>query len=95
MSAARWGHTCGVTANGTAYCWGFGSAGVLGDGTEDNHFTPVAVSGGLQFASVSVGKFHTCGVTTDGTAYCWGVGNSENFDGSTPNSNTPVPIAGP
>jgi alpha-tubulin suppressor-like RCC1 family protein len=34
--------------------------------------TPVAVAGGLTFASVSAGVYSSCGVTTTGAAYCWG-----------------------
>lgn len=36
-------HTCGVTALGAMYCWGFGSGGALGDGTFSNRTTPVRV----------------------------------------------------
>jgi alpha-tubulin suppressor-like RCC1 family protein len=37
------GHTCGVTTSNTAYCWGAGNSGRLGDGLEKNQSTPVAV----------------------------------------------------
>jgi alpha-tubulin suppressor-like RCC1 family protein len=65
-------HTCGVTTDGVAYCWG--SGGTIGDGTIDQlpKSSPVRVAGGLSFASVSAGTYHTCGVTTAGAAYCWG-----------------------
>jgi hypothetical protein len=45
---------------------------VLGDGTETNSTTPVAVTGGLAFTRLSLGEYHTCGVTAAGAAYCWG-----------------------
>ena len=64
-------HTCGVTTDGTTYCWGRNEDGQLGN-PEAGHTTPAAVSGGLTFVSVSAGAFHTCGVTTDGMTYCWG-----------------------
>lgn len=38
-------HTCGVTTENVAYCWGSGSAGVLGDGSQTDRTTPVRVSG--------------------------------------------------
>ncbi len=63
---------CGLTASGEAYCWGFNRWGQLGDGTTTDKSTPVAVAGGLQFASLWAGGRRTCGVTTSGTAYCWG-----------------------
>ncbi len=64
-------HTCGVTTDGTTYCWGRNEDGQLGNPAA-GHTTPAAVSRGLTFVSVSAGGFHTCGVTTDGTTYCWG-----------------------
>ncbi|HEX6434729.1 MAG TPA: hypothetical protein VFZ87_10825 [Gemmatimonadales bacterium] len=39
------GHTCGVTLNDRAYCWGGNQFGNLGDGTTTKQFTPVAVAG--------------------------------------------------
>ena len=55
--------------------------------------TPVPVSGGLAFASLSASGFHTCGLTTGGAVYCWG----SNYYGelgsrSTTNQNVPVKV---
>jgi alpha-tubulin suppressor-like RCC1 family protein len=65
-------HTCGVTKDDVAYCWGFNYYGQLGDGTITDRYTPVAVTGGLRFRHVSAGSDYTCGITTDNLAYCWG-----------------------
>ena len=42
VSAGR-DHTCGLTVEGRAYCWGAGSSGQLGTGTEADHLAPVEV----------------------------------------------------
>ena len=66
-------HTCGLTGNGAAYCWGSNSNGQLGNGTIGGTNSVAApVGGGLTFVSLSAGGFHTCGVTPDGAIYCWG-----------------------
>lgn len=102
--AAGGEHACGVTSSGAAYCWGANNAGQLGDGSHDTltltsgfkPHTPVAVAGGLNFASLAAGWDHTCGVTSSGAAYCWGenlaggLGAGLGFDFSP----TPVAVAG-
>jgi alpha-tubulin suppressor-like RCC1 family protein len=89
-------HTCGLTADARAYCWGYGVYGQVGNGTGDIlTLRPSPVAGGLHFAQLSAGTTHTCGVTTDDRAYCWG----ENYDGrlgdgTTTYRLTPVAVAG-
>jgi alpha-tubulin suppressor-like RCC1 family protein len=88
-------HTCGVTADNFAYCWGRNEEGQLGDGSTTIRRTPVAVAGGLRFRRVSAGFSSTCGVTTANRAYCWGANfRGELGDGSTTGRLTPVPVAG-
>ena len=75
-------HTCGVTVEDAAYCWGINTDGELGARTHSGpelcadsvacSTKPVAVAGRLAFAVVSGGLSHTCGVTQGGAAWCWG-----------------------
>jgi alpha-tubulin suppressor-like RCC1 family protein len=38
-------HSCGLTPDDLAYCWGYNSEGQLGDGTTTTKVTPIAVLG--------------------------------------------------
>jgi len=94
-------HTCGVggvpgsIAYNVAYCWGDNSSGQLGNGTTINSATPVPVSGGLSFSTVSAGGNQTCGLTTDGVTYCWGDNSSGQLgNGTTTSSSVPSRVAG-
>jgi alpha-tubulin suppressor-like RCC1 family protein len=62
--------TCGISlADGAGYCWG---SAALGNASTTQSITPIAISGGHTFQSISAGKEHTCGIDTTGTAFCWG-----------------------
>ena len=88
-------HTCGVTTDNRAYCWGYNGKGQLGDGTTTDRHTPVAVAGGLRFHAISTGQGTTCGVTTDYRAYCWGDNVLGQLgDGTTTPRLRPVAVAG-
>ena len=94
-------HTCGVTTDNRAYCWGGNNYGQLGNGTTTyttSQTTPVAVEGGLRFRHVSAGYDHTCGLTTGDRVYCWGLNMwGQVGDGTKGGDNwrtSPVPVAG-
>jgi alpha-tubulin suppressor-like RCC1 family protein len=88
-------HTCGVTTDRKAYCWGVNGSGQLGDGTNVDRDTPVLVLGGLAFKQVSAGNSHTCGVTTGNQAYCWGENTINQLgNGGGSDRSRPVPVAG-
>lgn len=65
-------HTCGVTTDNRAWCWGRNDYGQLGDGTSQSMLVPVAVAGGRRFRVVSAGHFHSCGITPANVLFCWG-----------------------
>ena len=65
-------HACALDPSGSAYCWGNGNWGQLGNGATGNFSRPQAVSGGLTFRKIAAGNLHTCGITTDNHIFCWG-----------------------
>jgi len=88
-------HACALDSSGSAYCWGTGTDGQLGQGSFTSSTTPVAVAGGHRFSKLAAGNTTTCGITMHNVAYCWGnnllkqVGNN-----SSTNTNSPTLVSG-
>src|SRR6478672_5426810 len=79
--------TCGLNADGRAYCWGANQYAQLGttprrpdscrDAASDGNripcaLHPVAVATDLTFLAIDAGARHVCGIDTDSLAWCWG-----------------------
>jgi alpha-tubulin suppressor-like RCC1 family protein len=88
--------SCGATTDSTGYCWGWGEAGQLGDGTRAvSAMAPATVAGGLKLVAVSAGVQHACGLAADSTAYCWGENGSGQLGiGAQTDTTRPVPVSG-
>jgi alpha-tubulin suppressor-like RCC1 family protein len=88
---------CGLNGSGQAYCWGWNGGGQLGDPTAGaSSGSPLAVSGGITFASISAGGDHACGVSTSSVTYCWGANtNSSLGDGTATRRNVPTAVLPP
>ena len=65
-------HTCALTRDGTAWCWGDGRKGSLGDGSILVHRWPQRVDTPARFIEIGAGGDFTCGRTREGAIYCWG-----------------------
>jgi len=85
-------HTCAITAEGAAVCWGRNNYGQLGIGSTDTKQTPTQVSGltsGVR--AITAGDYHSCAITSTGAVRCWGLGTSgELGNGASNSSNIPV-----
>lgn len=64
-------HSCGLTSDGTAYCWGDGFKGQLGNGATSSVSVATAISG-MTWKKLAAGGYSTCGIASDGSLYCWG-----------------------
>lgn len=60
---------CGLRADSTAICWGYGP---LGDGSTFNSDTPVVVAGNHRFVELAVAIQFACGRTSAREVWCWG-----------------------
>ena len=71
-------HTCGVSIDGRAYCWGENGDGQLGTGIVGHDFQPTSipspVASPLRFTAIAAGYEHTCAVSSQGGMFCWGTG---------------------
>ena len=89
-------HSLGVRTNGTAWAWGYGDSGRLGDGTTVDKSSPVSIAGGFaDWCQVSAGQYHSLGVRTNGTAWGWGCGFGGRIgDNRSTNRSSPVSVVG-
>jgi alpha-tubulin suppressor-like RCC1 family protein len=89
-------HSCAVTTDDRLYCWGFNSAGQVGDSSSTTRLLkPSRVAGTQHWKQVDGGRLHTCAVTTTNQAFCWGNGRVGQLgNGHTYLSFWPRPVAG-
>lgn len=71
--------TCGLTADGSAWCWGLHGLRQPTDapGTDCTRDVwcsprPFRIHETLRFAAIDVDDDHTCAIATDGATWCWG-----------------------
>ena len=98
ISATAGSHTCAVSDDGTARCWGWNDLAQLGVAIAASQ---TCMSGGATFqcasspavvdmisgvAQISTGRGHSCATTTDGRVLCWG----RNDDGQAGTDSSPV-----
>lgn len=90
-------HTCGLTDQNAAFCWGSNTQGQLGNSMADRtaESTPVAAAGSLRFVALHAGGTHTCGLTDRRIVHCWGDDNAGQLGGGmqSPNGSSAVPLS--
>lgn len=77
ISAGAW-HSCGVTTDNRAWCWGNNFYGQIGNGFGGAApiTRPSAVVTALRFEEVRAGNNYTCGLSTGKRVYCWGLNDN-------------------
>jgi alpha-tubulin suppressor-like RCC1 family protein len=64
-------HTCAVTTQHVAYCWGSNGSGQLGYPTPGDQPVPIEIPR-TRIVDIAAGGEHTCAVLEDGSVICWG-----------------------
>ena len=76
--------TAAVKTDGTAWTWGFGSNGSLGNGFMTTQSSPGTLAGGGNtWCQIDVGSNHAAAVKTDGSAWTWGTNECGQLGNST------------
>lgn len=61
--------TCGLTAEGRVWCWGYESPP---GGGPPVFVAPDLVAASAAIVAIDVGSLHACGIDAAGSPYCWG-----------------------
>ena len=96
-------HSCGLTADGRAYCMGDNEYGQLGTtapmrrckgGQSPCSDSPLEVDGAITFVQLGLDLRHSCGITQEGAVLCWGFGEGGQL-GDGLRRSSPVPVRVP
>ena len=88
---------CALKNDGTVWCWGQDTYGLLGNGNPiANSNVPVQVSGLTSITKIQATNENFCALKSDGTVWCWGRGNTgKNGDGATSDNSIPAQVTLP
>ena len=88
-------HGLAIRSDGTAWAWGNGWEGELGDGTYRGAFTPVQVLSLLDVRVVDGGYMHSMALDGTGAVWAWGDNQFGQLgNGTNDRSNVPVQVLG-
>ena len=86
LSDAKGQHICTKLADQTVKCWGYNDHGQVGDNTQIDKSSPVAISDLTGVTGISSANHTSCAIKSDATVLCWGwgyyyqLGNGGNAD---------------
>ncbi len=69
-------HSCALSPDKSAFCWGLNDFGQLGTGDNVSSSTPLPVFSDMDnWKEISAGSDHTCATKTNEEGWCWGHNN--------------------
>lgn len=84
-----------MKADGSAWSWGLGTSGQLGDNTATSKSSPVSVVGTHSFIAIKAGTTSAMGLKNDGSIWSWGSNtNGRLGDNTTTAQSSPVSVVG-
>ncbi len=92
---------CALANTGNLYCWGLGTNGTLGNGSNTNVNLPSLVAlpneiGVTSWGNISLINGLACALVNTGNLYCWGLGSSGQIgNGANNNVNIPTLVTKP
>jgi alpha-tubulin suppressor-like RCC1 family protein len=85
--------SCALLVNGSVWCWGSGTYGVLGRPGTDNGTVDAAQVTGLDsgVADIALSSSHVCALMATGTVKCWGLNQNGQLGNGTARNVSSVP----
>jgi alpha-tubulin suppressor-like RCC1 family protein/uncharacterized protein YjdB len=85
--------SCAIVGGGSVMCWGYGANGQNGNGTGNQTYTAVPVTGTTNAVDIDGGHQHFCARLNSGPAQCWGWnGYGQLGTGNTSNATVPTTV---
>ena len=84
-------HSCSMDNTNKVFCWGTNASGEIGDGTNTDRVTAVAVVDLGSVADLAVGAQHNCAIISPTVIKCWG-NNVYGQLGNNTTTNSSVPV---
>lgn len=86
-------HSCALTADGEASCWGDNGQAQLGSGAFERRTTPVVAQPTMRFSVIAASLGTTCATPRAGPSVCWGINTFGKLGSGTRIDLTPEPTA--
>lgn len=89
-------HTCAITTDTGARCWGAGGLGQIGNGETVDASSAKAVRSGsgplTGLIAIDAGQNHTCALKANGEVWCWGSNARQQLGAAISGSASPVAV---